>query len=377
MLFFTGQVNAAGERIELALEIAESLWLPEGLAQALITKSFVLDAKGRRAESLGLLKYALEIALESDIPSVAVRAYGNLGYQMQTRDRCEEALGYIKSALALARRLGDRPREWFSATNSIFPLFVVGGWDEAVAQALEIPDPAALEKNALASLMLLSLIHVNRGDLDAARHILALGDSVESTAVPEYRALHACGRAIVQRAEGSDAQAVSSGREAMEVRSTEGLGHESVKQSFVEAVEAAFGLDDRAEVEELLAVVEDSRPVEVPQYLHAHVARFRARLAALAGKGDEVERGFKSAAGMFREIGVPFYLAVTLLEHAEWLIEQARTGEADPMMHEARETFDRLGAKPWLERLDRSAGHSSSVITRTDAQSAVATARRL
>ena len=45
-----------------------------------------------------------------------------------------------------------------------------------------------------------------------------------------------------------------------------------------------------------------------------------------------------------------FYLAVTQLEQAEWLAEQGRADEAEPLLAEARETFEQLGATPWLAR---------------------------
>ena len=38
------------------------------------------------------------------------------------------------------------------------------------------------------------------------------------------------------------------------------------------------------------------------------------------GEHDEVEQRLKSAAATFRELGLSFWLAVTLLEHSEWLI---------------------------------------------------------
>ena len=70
------------------------------------------------------------------------------------------------------------------------------------------------------------------------------------------------------------------------------------------------------------------------------------------------------AAGIFREFGLPFWLAVTQLEHGEWLVEQGRAQEAEPLLGEARETFERLEAKPWLERVvavgSRAAGAGSA-----------------
>jgi len=54
----------------------------------------------------------------------------------------------------------------------------------------------------------------------------------------------------------------------------------------------------------------------------------------------------------FREFGMPFWLAVTLTEHGEWLLSEDRVAEAEPLLAEARETFERLQAKPWLERVE-------------------------
>ena len=72
------------------------------------------------------------------------------------------------------------------------------------------------------------------------------------------------------------------------------------------------------------------------------------------GDDAEADRRRKGATGLFREIGFPFYLAVTLLEHAESL---RRRGEADaePLLAEAHEIFERLGATPWLERASAAA----------------------
>lgn len=41
---------------------------------------------------------------------------------------------------------------------------------------------------------------------------------------------------------------------------------------------------------------------------------------------------------------------MTLLEQGEWLMAQDRGEEAQPLLAEAREAFERLQATPWLER---------------------------
>ena len=80
-----------------------------------------------------------------------------------------------------------------------------------------------------------------------------------------------------------------------------------------------------------------------------------ARLAVLRGETTGVDGGFGAAAEIFREVPSPYWLGVTLAEHGEWLVAQGRPDEAEPLFAEAREILEGLGAKPWLERLERSA----------------------
>ena len=64
------------------------------------------------------------------------------------------------------------------------------------------------------------------------------------------------------------------------------------------------------------------------QSLRAQRRRLGARIAATAGEHDKAEQGFKRAVGAFRELAMPFWLAVTLLEYGEWLATVARAAEA-------------------------------------------------
>ena len=50
---------------------------------------------------------------------------------------------------------------------------------------------------------------------------------------------------------------------------------------------------------------------------------------------------------------MPFYLATSELERAEWLATQGRVEEAEPLLAEARAIFEQLEAAPWLERTER------------------------
>ena len=60
---------------------------------------------------------------------------------------------------------------------------------------------------------------------------------------------------------------------------------------------------------------------------------------------------------------MPFWLAVVLLERAELLVAQDRAGDAEPLLAEAREIFERLEATVWLERLARAVPVGSDTVS--------------
>ena len=157
----------------------------------------------------------------------------------------------------------------------------------------------------------------------------------ESTDVQELTC-YLGSRAALRRAEGRLQDALADGEATIEAGRTLGIAQPAVKQAIVEGVEAALALGDLPKAEELLAQVESVPLGSRPPYLDAHAKRFRARMG-----GDPT--GFEAAAAGFRELGIPFWLAVTLLEHAEL------TG-SEASLAEAREIFEQLQATPWLER---------------------------
>ena len=96
--------------------------------------------------------------------------------------------------------------------------------------------------------------------------------------------------------------------------------------------------------ERLIAIPEALDRGQLSPFLKANAARLRARLEAARGVDEHVEERFRNAAAQYREFGFVFHHAVATLEHAEWLVAQERPDEAEPLLAEARETFERLGA---------------------------------
>jgi predicted ATPase/class 3 adenylate cyclase len=355
--YFSGDVDSAVAQIEQALDMAESLWLPEVLSQALNTKGIILaTTKGRPEEGLALLRHALQVALDHQAPSAALRAYYNLLDNLYYRDRFAESLPNMREGLALARRQGDRNWEWSFLAATVIVLFLTGEWDEALKQAAQIPHLENFAATRFASVELLMTIPAllaARGETDGAAEALAVFEEFADSSDMQERSAYRSAQAVVFSAQGRFAEAFSAGTSALETRGTLGLVFPSVKTGFVEAAEAAFELGDLDAVEELLAVVQEVRAGDTTPQLRAHSLRFQARLDSAQGPAEGVEQGYRSAAALFREIGMPYWLAVAVAEHGLWLAGQGRSGEAEPLLSEARQIFERLKARPWLERMDQ------------------------
>ncbi len=356
LLFFAGQGNLALQRIEAALEIAESLGVPEIFSQALNTKAIILAARGRKLEALALLPYALQVALDNDKPSASLRAYYNLADTLCHADRYEEAVDAVREGLALARRVGNRQQEW-QFLGQVYPHFALGAWDELESMIAEIPEEHWSEvRQAWPAILFGGIVNAFRGRPDDAETLISRCAEMESSADHQERAAFHLGRADLLLMAGDPAHALEAAELAFAERESMGITQEYSKQSFVTAVEAALALGDLAKAEELLAVVKALPPGSSPQFLQAQSSRFQAQLAAGRGDAEEAERRFKRATGLFRELALIFYLGITQLEHGEWLATQERMEEAEPLLAEAREVFVRLEAKPWLERAARATG---------------------
>ncbi len=349
--FLRGEMELVGSPVERALDIAEKQWLPEIIAEALNTKSVIAIYLDHQEEAFALVRHALTVALENDVPAAALRAYGNLAENMNRRDRYEDALEMYREALAMARRVGHRAWETYLIEEMSFSQSQSGRWDEAVAAWESLEGRQAGDVLSGTFLSSLPDVFAARGDADRIEALLAAfrhaaeGDDLQS------RSIHVWATGVLAEMEGDHRTALEAGRTAMEARRTLGMGFQGVKQGFALAVQAALALRDTDRAEEILELLDALPPAQVFPFYQAHRDRFRARLGILRGDDTAVEGHFKAAIGMFRELGMPFWMAVSLLEHAEWLASAGRSADAMAPASEARELFERLRATRWLDRL--------------------------
>jgi predicted ATPase/class 3 adenylate cyclase len=349
--FFKGDREEAARWIESALEIGEQLALPELLSQALNTKHLILASSGRPEESIALLQHALALALDNDLPTAALRAYFNLAHESAIRDRGSDALAVDQQGLALARKLGVRHYELMFLHHLTFDFYFLGEWDKAVAVIEEMQELAPESRwTELSALWYPGpAIAAYRGGTPS----LSEGDvTEEELSDVQSRAGYEAARAMILLSLGRASDALEAAEAAWSLRDALGP-HSFAKQGLSTALDAAFALGDLDRVEQFLGDVRALAPGITSPTLPAMSARYEAKLAARRGEHDRVEASFAAAAAAFRKLEMAFPLAVVELEHAEWLAENGRTEEARRLAVDARETFERLGARPSLERLDR------------------------
>jgi class 3 adenylate cyclase len=345
--WFLGNLELSAERAELALDIAETHGYPEALVIALRSKSAVAFSRRHGEEGSALNKHALELSLEHDLSQDASTCYFILSDSEFRRDRYGIALGYLRDSLALARRLGSRPFEWGVLAEMTYPLYMLGRWDEARGTLEELTEEQTRSGGVLLGLLTAVLeIHLECGRIDAARRLFSLFAHLEASTDVQDRSSYLAARASLNRAEGHFADALTDADQALEAAATLGYAPQAAKQAVVAALEAALALGDSAKSHELISFLEEAPSGRRAPFLEGQAHRFRARL-----EGDEA--GYAMAESIFREHELPFWLAVVQLEHGESLLEKELVDEAAPLLAEARETFDRLGATPWLERVTR------------------------
>jgi len=194
--------------------------------------------------------------------------------------------------------------------------------------------------------------------LEQARALRDIYARLEGSVDVQERSCFAAGSSILAFAEGRYDDALRWGEAAVASQGLMGTWPQNVKQGLVAAIEAALVLGRRDRVEEFLAMIEGQPAGMRTPLMAAHAHRFRGRLADSAATAD-VE--FAIAEGLLRGVGIPFWLAVARLEHAEGLVAHGGDGDARALLDQSRDTFQELRATPWLERVDARSVPAASI----------------
>src|SRR5205814_2838703 len=117
------------------------------------------------------------------------------------RDQYADAFAYLENALAVTRRTGDLLGSWSVTSETAYPLYMLGRWDEALAAAAEVPEEQ-IERAGMLLSPLSSVLEVraHRGELEEARRLLSLYDRLTDSSDPQDLAALAAARAAIAEA---------------------------------------------------------------------------------------------------------------------------------------------------------------------------------
>ena len=115
------------------------------------------------------------------------------------------------------------------------------------------------------------------------------------------------------------------------------------------AADGAVLLGDPAAAAPLARVLDAAPASSVTRMHRVHAGRIRAFSAADEGEAADA---FAEALAAARSLGRRPHIARVLADYGAWLVACGREAEGEPLLEEARELFEPMGARRWLERID-------------------------
>jgi tetratricopeptide (TPR) repeat protein len=327
--FLNDDSPRAIEIADQVLQAAEHADMKAVVADTLVTKGTALGAIGRVIEGVGIISAGRQLAEANGFSGSVLRAINNLGFI--------EAL----SGLALASRLGIRG--WVASMLQNVGEFGLrtGAWTES----LSMLEPALSEDwddvDRMWILVAVVPIRAIRGApvADAIAEIVQLSGNREDTQATANIAMAA---GLVAFASGNFAEARSAFHEAGSFSSP------LLAVTRPRAARAALWSGDPAGAQEDLAAIEASG-IHGPS-VEAERRTIRAGLAALEGRSIEAMAHYREALRMWRDLGLAWDEALCGLDMA--LLLSGESSDVRPVAEATREILVRLGAAPFIARLD-------------------------
>jgi class 3 adenylate cyclase/predicted ATPase len=340
-LMRSGSYPRAVEVADQALALAERLNLDQIVAEAFINKGSALDYMGRRREGASIQQTALAMARAGGWITTELRATNNVAFGLWG-DEPRRTNEIVREGVALGRRLGNRTlTAWLVGSLAFYAYATGDDWDGALAAVEEVLTGPIGPADRFRELGGAIQIRVARG-VPAQPLMEELKALAAGISDPQLLSGNEMIQAEVALTTGDPVGAYRAASRSVEILP------EFAPFALPIAVRAAIWAgneeDARTSAERLDALPQSDNTVRADR------SWARAALAGLAGERDEAIPGFRRALTSFRELGRNFQLARVGLDMVHLLgadEPEVRAGAA-----EARAIFERLGAQPYLDRLD-------------------------
>jgi len=355
---FTGNGLRSVEMADRALEVAEHADLVPLLADTLITKGSSLGDLGRLQEGLGAIETGVRLARSEGLMSTLMRGLNNASIYQGEIDP-SACLDALTEGFALARRMGQRYWGYGFAIGIGYTEIRLGDWDHAVAVLADAlaDDPAPVDRvSLLANALLAPAFRGEEVDSILAEMERLLGASVDVVLLGNlYDA-----RGATALGAGSLVDCVAQYREA----ASRNTGVNATDARSLAAHAAVWNGDFPGAAAELAAI--DASGYRAPT-VEARRVTIRAALAASEGRRTEALGSYRDALRRWRELRLVFDEALCVIDMAT-VLDPAEP-EVRAAADAAREILTRLGAKPFLARLDTAMDRQPSAPTPEPARS--------
>ncbi|MEX2548370.1 MAG: hypothetical protein WD830_11375, partial [Chloroflexota bacterium] len=339
----------AVEVADEALEAAEHADLLPALARGLVAKGGAIGTLGRLREAIALIRAGEELARAHELTEVLLIALVVGGYYLGEIENAM-ALDKYREGLELARRTGQLNQMLQFVNNIGYTSFLVGEWDTglaeldgALAQATDASSRVWLLSNAL-------IIRASRGE-SIDEGLAELDTLVEAHGDPGLVSPTLDTRANLAQATGRTSEA-----RTYWIRMAEGWSSQG-PAGYYQAARHGIWAGDLQSLREDIAAVDATgvhgRVVEVRR------VTLRAAEAALDGRPRDALSLYAEALAGWRDLRVVWDEALTGIDMVS-LLDPAEP-DVRAVAVSTRAILERLGAKPYLERLDAALARSPSI----------------
>jgi hypothetical protein len=330
------------EWLERLLPTAERLGLVPDIAKAMMSMSLGLSRTGRPQQAQILLRGAHDLATANNVEAIERNVRTLLTFRSQFDDPVE-GLSLAREGLEIARRQGSTSYGFLMVGNAVSCAIRTGDWEWARALldewlATEAPGGFYLEMNVdRAVLSVLS-------GADPSVDLAAADELVQTIEDEQFASYIAWARAWQALLDDRFDEAQRHGSAAVDT--TDFFAPIALPLTARAALWAGDPTGAAKTVDRLEATV------LLGQASRLDRTTLRAGIAALEGRRTESITMYREALRGWKQLGCAFEEALATLDLARLLAPTEREmAEAAAAVSTARQTFERLGARPLLERL--------------------------
>jgi hypothetical protein len=317
------------------------------LADALVTRGSALANLGRVREGLGVIEIGERLARESGYTHTLLRALNNRainGYQFDPA----RALAAAAEGLTLARRVGDRGSASLYINGVAFGHVQRGEWDEALAVAASMATEDLAPNDRGNVIQQPFYVHAFRGD-DLAPAMAEIDQILPALNEQQRRSGTLDIAAAVAWTQGRLVEARAAWLALVDLEPGE------AKWALPLAARCAFWLGDGRAAEADLTALDATGLHSTLVELHRR--SIRAGLAALEDPHGPALAMYRSVLKDWQDLGLAWEAALVGIDMATVL--DPADPEVKAAIESSREILTRVGARPFLERLEAAASRSS------------------